>query len=808
MHLTIPSLLATLILGESIRQPGNFHQDLKEALLNEENVDDKVDSAGIELIQLKASTLRLPAAPVHRSPVSLVNVLAGTNARSDLSSGNTLPIVARPWGFNHWAVQSRDTGDAFWFTPGDVDFIGLRCTHQPSPWIGDYGHFLVVPFFSGMDGNACGSTSAGMYQPAQTLFRPYSFRTSVMSTYDETKGSIEMEMTPSMHGALFRVAVPRGESGGLRFTLPQDDEYNWQDMGNGVMHGLTASKSTSPSGDYPSNFGMYVVIEPADGQKVQWQICSGSGTALLTLPSKDGASRLVRLSTSFISAKQARVSMNQELKGKTFSGLTKESKQEWNELMERVQVEFEDEARAAVFYTNLYRGMLFPRFFWETNEAGSLVHFSAYNGKVLPGRAVTDQGFWDAYRTVYPMLSVIFPDKMGEMTEGWVNAYKEAGWLPTWSSPAQRTCMVGTMGDCSLADAVVKNKQGLMSGFNASEAYAAILHDAMEKPDQNAKSFDLGRSALMEYDLHGYVPSDSEDADNANSQTAALTLNYQLADACVANAAEAMGDHSAARVLRKRSKMFSKLFDNSTKYFRPRTQDGCWDGPYGGRKEEIPVVWGSGFTEAAAAQYRFYVPHDVEGLAKLFGGKVGLCKEIQAMMEKSEGPGTDFRSGTYGQVIHEMREGSSLEGGFGLYGHNNQPVHHVLWVAAEAGCSELSQRYLRKVMDQLYTIDGWAGDEDNGEMASWYILASLGIYSLVPGSDNLVLGSPEVTAATITVPGRKQLRIEANGNSADNVYVANVAWNGEKVQGVHVQYSNLAKGGTLSFNMATKPDVM
>jgi len=222
--------------------------------------------------------------------------------------------------------------------------------------------------------------------------------------------------------------------------------------------------------------------------------------------------------------------------------------------------------------------------------------------------------------------------------------------------------------------------------------------------------------------------------------------------------------------------------------------DASWDG------ELDPIEWGHGFTEGNAVHYRFYAPHDIAGLTELHGGRANLCSRIQKMFSSSG----DFHVGTYGTEIHEMTEAAAT--GFGQYAHNNQPVHDVLYIAAAAGCKTLAHRYLREVMAKLYRSNSWSGDEDTGEMSSWYVLSSLGLFSLLPGSDDLILGSPEVSKAVLKVPGRPPLTIEAPDNSDSSFYVHEVMLDGRRLHGPSVQYSQLARnGGTLTFRMSDKP---
>eukprot|EP00931_Biecheleriopsis_adriatica_P101733 TRINITY_DN76813_c0_g1_i1.p1 TRINITY_DN76813_c0_g1~~TRINITY_DN76813_c0_g1_i1.p1 ORF type:complete len:794 (+),score=167.12 TRINITY_DN76813_c0_g1_i1:93-2474(+) len=713
-----------------------------------------------------------------------VNVLAGTSSSQGFSRGNTLPIIARPFGFNHWAVQSRTNGGSWWFHPSDTNFYGIRCTHQPSPWIGDYGDFVIYPRLHS-------STPEGFakYSPQNSTFMPHLFGTSLQTP---SKGEIFFEMTPSMHGAMIRLGFPQNQSGSLVLKVSPDSSYDWKVQDKRI---IGVGRVTSQHG---VRVNMFVVVEAEEHPGDTWEVHRDRAELKFTAHA-EGRKPVVRLATSFISHEQASLSLRQELASKTFEALLHESQQEWHALLSRVRVEFTNTNRSEVFYTNLYRGLLFPRFLTELDADGQRIHYSAYTGKVQQGRAVTDEGFWDAYITHYPMLSLLYPDKLGEIIDGWVQAYEDRGWLPTWSSFTQQKCMVGTMGDCSLADAIVKSSQGFVVGFNRSKAFEAILKDAMVKPEMAAESSDLGRIALQDYIEKGYVPSDDNHVlQYAGDQSAALTLNYNLADACISYAADALGQQDLAQKLRNRSKSFKMLFDNSTKYFRPRSKDGSW-----ARSEFDAQEWGFGFTEAAPAHYRFYTPHDVEGLTELMGGKEAFCEKISDMFKDRP----RYRPGSYGQTIHEMEEATALGDHFGLYAHNNQPVHHVLYVAAAGGCRSFAQQKLREVMRELYTTGGWSGDEDTGEMSSWYILSALGLYSLVPGSDDFVIGSPEVTNAEMQIPGRPLLTIQAPGNSDDSVYVKGAELNGKAIHGAVVSYSQLAShGGKLLFSMASEAE--
>jgi len=487
-----------------------------------------------------------------------------------------------------------------------------------------------------------------------------------------------------------------------------------------------------------------------------------------------------------------------------FDELVDRNRAVWSSMLGRAEVQPLDDTQYRVFYTNLWRSMLFPRFLQEIDSEGREVHFSPYKNEVLPGKLVTDSGFWDAYRTVYHLQSIIATEELGAIIDGWVNAYSEAGWLPQWPSPGQRSSMVGTMGDVVLADAIAKSKWGILEGFDVQKAYEAIRKDAFVEGEGL-----YGRAGLQHYIEHGFVPESEfkgkvldwwfDRHAEAFSESVTRTQDYYIADAAIARAAQLLGKTDDHDKLSARSKRYGVLFNNDTLFFQPKKSSGEFFAPFD------PLAWKNGFTESGGWQYRFYVPHDVDGLKELYKGS--LCQMVEDMLTHTSGEA--YHVGGYGQVIHEMEELAAIQADFGLYAHNNQPVHHILWVAKKAGCGQLADEYLRKVMSKLYTLRGWAGDEDNGEMASWYVLSALGIYALEGGKDELVLGSPAVVSATVRLPGNKTLRVVTENQGEANVHVQQVMWEPAGgslavLDAPVLKYTELMRGGKLTFAMGSE----
>ena len=572
----------------------------------------------------------------------------------------------------------------------------------------------------------------------------------------------------------------------------------------------------------------------------------------------------IRVGTSFLSAELAALTRERQLGARSFDEVADEARRAWRETLSAVEVlEVGDGHRPAQtsglltgFYTSLYRGALFPRLLSETDADGQEVHYSPYatsragapsadarhggrsSGTACaprPGPVATDSGFWDAYRAVYPQLSLLYPAQLGRLVQGWVNAYVEGGWLPSWASPGYRGSMVGSMGDVTLADAIVKR----IPGFNVTLAYEAIRKDAFVAP--SAAERERGREGLDEYVRHGYIPSDARPY---VSEEVSRSLNYYLSDFAISRAAEALGRTEDAAALAARAAKYALLFDNRTGFFRPKLANGSvarvdyWGvsaastgGPHAPADAFDPFEWGNGFTEGGPWQYRFSAEHDPKGLARLYAAAgLDMCAELEAAMTSQP----TYHTGSYGSVIHEMVEMG--EHAWGQYAHNDQPAHHMLWMFIAMGssvrdpCAHRGQAYLRRAMTELYPpaggiAGGFAGDEDNGEMGSWLVLSALGLYSLAPGTPDYVLGSPlfkrvrvrlgELGRAAGDAPrardaaggGARALEIVAtNLASPKHVYVDSVSLNGEQLRGTSVRYEQLMAGGTLEFVMTDKPN--
>jgi predicted alpha-1,2-mannosidase len=693
----------------------------------------------------------------------------------------------------HWCPQTNESRGGWFFHPGDRKLEGVRATHQPSPWIGDYGHFAVMPQ-TGLLRTGAGERASG-YRPEAAAFHPHYFRAELLQ-YNCT-----LELTPTERCAAVRchfhadaavgpagAAMPRrllfepGRGAARVEVLPQARQ----------VRGWTRANS----GGVPANFALYFVVA-FDTELTVWGTFQGrevspgqeqqegerAGAYVEFAP---GDRRVeARIATSFISSEQAELNLAREIGGLSFDALCEQGADVWDAALGRLTVEGGSEDEERTFLSCLYRTQLFPRVFHEIDAEGKARHYSPYDGQVHPGPLVTDNGFWDTYRTVYPLLSLLDPDRLGDILQGWISAYRESGWFPTWASPGHRVCMVGTHADAVIADAVAKGVQG----FDREAAYEGIRKHAFEVV---ADDTGFGRLGLAEYLELGYVPDD-----RVHHASASRTLDYAYDDFCIAQVARALGREEDARQLLQRAGNWRHVYDPDAGMMRGRNADGSWREPW----DEFE--WGGAFVEGGSWQHTWGVPHDPAGLIAVMGGPEVFVAKLERMLT---GP-PHFRVGSYGFEIHEMTEMACA--GFGQYAHSNQPVHQALYLFTCAGRPDRTQYWVRRVLSELYSPDHFCGDEDNGEMSAWYVLSALGLYPLCPGHPSYVLGAPLFPAAHLALPDAKRLtvraRVEGNRPLQDCPYVRSVTWNGQPWTRLWIGHAELMRGGELCFTLSDTP---
>lgn len=719
------------------------------------------------------------------TPVDYVSTLVGTDSNFELSTGNTYPAVAMPWGMNFWTPQCGRNGDGWTYSYTSNRIRGFKQTHQPSPWINDYGQFSLMPITGSpiFDENE----RASFFNHKAEKALPY-YYSVFLADY-----AITTELVPTERAAMFRFTFPQADSAFVVVDAFDRGSSIQIDPDKRTITGYT----TRNSGGVPQNFRNYFVItfdrpftytsSVLDGN-IDPSSTSATGNhagAILGFTTQRGDVVHARVASSFISTEQAFQNLK-ELGNMDFDQLKAKGKDRWNEVLGRIEIESDDIDKLRTFYSCLYRSTLFPRQFFEYTADGQIVHYSPHTGEVLPGRLFTDTGFWDSFRGELPFINLVYPEIAAQMQEGFLNAYRESGFYPEWASPGHRDCMVGNNSASVVADAYVK---GVIKE-NAEEMYEGLLHGAN---NQHATVGSSGRAGYESYNKLGYVPSDEI------GQSAARTLEYAYNDWCIYQMAKKLGRPKEEQELyRQRSQNYRNLFYAKYGFMSGRNRAGEFPERFD------PCEWWGPFTEGNSWHYTWSVFHDIRGLMDLMGGEQQFIDKLDGVWTTPPvfGKGVDTRK----QLIHEMREMQVID--MGQYAHGNQPIQHMTYLYTYAGQPWKTQYWVRQVMDRLYTPapDGYCGDEDNGQTSAWYVMSALGFYSVCPGTDQYVIGSPLFEHATLHFPNGKSLEIKASDNNTENVYIQKMQFNGSTYDKNYLRHDDLTKGGTIDFTMGNTPN--
>lgn len=718
----------------------------------------------------------------QRDLVELVNPLMGTDSEFKLSNGNTYPAIALPWGMNFWTPQTAPNGDGWTYAYDAYHIRGFKQTHQPSPWINDYGAFSLMPVTGSLKFRE--KDRASWFSHKAEVARPHDYRV-YLADYDVTA-----EIAPTERAAHFRFTFPQTDSAFIVL-----DAFNKGSM----VQILPAQRRIvgycrNNNGGVPDNFRNYFVLEFdrdfdlsytwSDSVLMKQKLTLEGDHVGAVIGFKTGKGELVhvKVASSFISPEQAALNLQREIGNDGFEQTRSKAHAAWQKELSRIVVEDENMDNIRTFYSCLYRVLLFPRKFYEIDPGGAIVHYSPYNGKVLPGYLFTDNGFWDTFRAVFPFFTLMYPELNSQIMQGLVNTYQESGWLPEWASPGHRDCMIGSNSASLIADSYIKG----IRGYDIGTLYEAILKNTGGKGPVNS----VGRFGAEYYNELGYVPYDVGINENA-----ARTLEYAYADFTVWQLAKALKKPQAeVDLFKKRAQNYRNLFDPSTNLMRGKNQDGAFQSPFS------PFKWGDAFTEGNSWHYSWSVFQDVAGLIGLMGGRERFAAKLDSVFTLPP----VYDESYYGFVIHEIREMQIM--GMGQYAHGNQPIQHMTYLYNYAGQPWKTQQRVREVMQKLYTSapDGYCGDEDNGQTSAWYVFSALGFYPVCPGTTQYVIGSPLFDKATVTLQNGNQFEIRAGNNGPGRVYIQSATLNGQPFSRTWIGHEEILKGGKLEFEMGDK----
>ena len=717
-------------------------------------------------------TMQCAATMAHAAPSrpsDTVNTLRGSDSSPGYSRGNTFPAVALPFGFNLWTPITEGNSERWLYRYRAKTIKGFAVSHEPSPWIGDHASIQVMPM-TGTVRTAPGAR-ASAFSHTREEARPYYYKVKL----DDS--GVTTEIAPTDHASVWRFTFSNSNKAFVLFDII--------DSAAGSIAVNQAERTVQ--GYVDQNGPRMYFFAKIDRDIPSFGTSSGKGASgWIQLDVKARSAVTMTMATSFIGVGQAQANLIDEIGSKAFDQVRTEAQSAWDGLLGAIEVSGGTDEQRITFYSNLYRVFLYPNSMWERVN-GQFEYFSPYTGKLQQGKTYVDNGFWDTYRAVWPLYSLLIPNKAGEMLGGFVTAFVDGGWVPRWSGPGYIDCMVGSHSDIVFADSFLRG----VTNFDIRTAYVSMLKDAMAYSESRAK----GRKGNERSIFLGYVPTDLV------GYSAAWTLEDSINDFGIAEIAQMLGDRANYEYFSNRSLRYVLLYSPSVGFFRGRRADGSWrtsDANFSANE------WGYEFVEGSPWQYSTAVTTDPQGLANLLGGLAQLSGKVDSMLHAPRA----FRTGSYGQTIHEMREGYDAD--MGQYTHPNEPVHSALYMYDYAGAPYKTQARVRDVLERLYKSgvgsgDGYLGDEDNGQMSAWYLFSAMGFYPASPGHPEYAIGSPLFGSVVIHLENGKLFRVLAKHNSRTNRYIQSAKLNGVVYSKSYLTHAAIMQGGTLEFEMGSSP---
>jgi predicted alpha-1,2-mannosidase len=752
------------------------------------------------------------AAPENARPSDHVLTTRGTNANGTFSRGNNFPATAVPHGFNFWSPMT-DAGSTRWLyayhehnnAQNKPALQAFTVSHEPSPWMGDRQTFQVMPSIAAgvPDGDRDARELAFSHDNETARAHYYGVR------FDN---GVTTELAPTDHAAMFRFTFP-GNDANLIF----DNVSNAGGLTLDPEAGTISGYSDVHTGD-PAGAGRMFVYATFDRPVTSGDKLPGAGRdnvrGYLRFDAGESKTVHMRIATSLISLEQAKRNLELEIAPEaTFESVRDAAQQAWDDKLDVIEVEGATQDQLTTLYSNLYRLFLYPNSGFENVGTADDPEYryaspvspktgedtpTRTGSKVVDGEIYVNNGFWDTYRTTWPAYTLLSPEMAGKMIDGFVQQYRDGGWISRWSSPGYANLMVGTSSDVAFADAYLKG----VDNFDVQAAYDAAIKNATVTPPNEA----VGRKGIDTSIFLGYTPTSTHEG-------MSWALEGYINDYGIANMSKRLYDEAAPddprkqeylanyEYFRNRAQNYVNMFDPSVDFFQGKNADGQWRlSP----EDYDPRVWGHDYTETNGWNMAFTVPQDGQGLANLYGGEDELAKKLDEFFSTPE---TAHFPGSYGGVIHEMREARDVR--MGQYGHSNQPSHHIPYMYDYTGQPWKTQEKVREALSRLYIGSelgqGYAGDEDNGEMSAWYIFSALGFYPMQMGSENYAIGSPLFTKATVHLENGKDLVVKAPENSARNIYVQGLKINGKPHHSTALSHELIANGGTLEFDMGPEP---
>ena len=714
--------------------------------------------------------------------VQYVNTLQGTNSKHELTRGNTYPTTALPFGMHTWTPQTGNNGDGWKYQYFKKTIRGFQQAHQCSSWTNDYCVFSLMPVTGKLTVNENDRQTA--FDHKNEIAKPNYYKVKL-------DNNIVTEIAPTERGAHLRFTFPKNGKSYLILDgytgLSEVKIYPKEKKITGYVHNGRIREDLNSYFEiiFDKPFVNYGTWDNTNNTISEGTLTAQGKGKGAYIEFKQGETVQAKTASSYISADQASLTLKNELgKFKTLDQTKAAAAKIWNDHLGKILVEGGAEEDKATFYSCYFRASLFSRQFFEYDKDGKPYYFSPYDGKVHQGYMFTDTGFWDTFRAQFPLNTIMQPTMHGRYMQAMLDAQEQCGWLPSWSFPGEGGSMIGNHAISLFADAWAKG----IKTFNPEQALKAYLHEATNKGPWGPAN---GRHGWKEYYELGYVPYPEY------REATAKTLEYAYDDFCGYNLAKMTNNDFYADVFSRQMYNYKNVYDPATRFMRGKQKDGKWVPNFD------PIEWGGPFTEGNAWHYQWSVFQDVQGLINLMKGEKNFTAKLDSVFTEPN----KVKVGTYGGLIHEMTE--MVMANLGQYAHGNQPIQHMIYLYNYAGEPWKAQFHARDVMYKLYnaTEDGYPGDEDQGQTSSWYVLSAMGFYSVCPGTDQYVIGSPMFKKITITLENGKKFIIEGNNNNKENFYISTATLNGKAYTKNYITHSDITNGGVLKFEMTNKPNL-
>ena len=681
----------------------------------------------------------------------------GTASKHAFSRGNTLPYTGVPFGMNYFVLQTSDQEGSWFFDPHLPIFQGIRLTHQPSPWIGDYSWLLLTPITGEISGDTLFHRQSS-YNLERAIFNPH-----FLKIFSE-RYQIETQLSPTCYGASIQLRQIQGKA--LSLYLHAADELTVEQVDKRTLalrqEGETETNKSPLVMFTALAFSTDILSIKQKGQ--DWRIDFA------------GAEAQVQLATSFISKEQALFNLPEQ----DFEETKADAKESWEDLLGRFDVVETGPVDRTFFDHCLYRLFLFPQTFYEVNEQDENIHMDLASGTIKPGLLFTNNGFWDTFRTSFPLFALIIPEYYHQFLEGFLNSYRDTGYLPKWLAPDERGMMPGTLIDGLIADSACKGMAPELE-----EEFLKAMIETATKADPKAVN---GRHGLAQYQELGYLSTDYH-------ESVSHTLDYAYSDFCISTCAAKLGQEELAQIYAQYSKNYQNLFDPETGYMRARDVDGNF------RPDFSPYSWGRDYAECSAIQASLGVLHDISGLSQLMGGKEAFSNYLLKVCQSLP----LFETTGYGYEIHEMSEMATAP--FGQLAISNQPSFHIPYLFRYSNYPQYTSLLIKTLRQKAFRAswDAYPGDEDNGSLSAWYVWSALGLYPTCPGKASYDLGIPLFDHLRVYLAEKKQwLDIRTQQNHEHFHFVQDCHLDGKEVQSIGHQ--DLLNAQSLDFTLSWLPN--